>query len=165
MTWKFYYRDGNSWLGVIGSFVQIPLVVFAELVTGLRAAAKGSFQHLPKSKTRTLMTSVLGRRLSGLITTGTIGKGLQRIDTPRGRFALRFIWYLWFFVTMWINLAHYIILRNAVSDMAGETLQENSWDSGQVMTLSTWLPTVIDFALVFRGKPLHHTPYAYIHLF
>lgn len=129
MTWKFYYKDGNSRLGVIGSFVQIPLVVFAELVAGLRAAAKGSFQRLPKSKTRTLMTSVLGRRLSGLITTGTmnkVGKGLQMIDTPRGRFALRFIWYLWFFVTMRINLANYIILRNVVSDMAGETLQENA---------------------------------------
>jgi len=48
------------------------------------------------------------------------------------------------------SLGHLIIIvRLSISTTAGPSLEEGQWGVGQVMALVTWLPTVMDFILVY----------------
>ncbi|KAK4203896.1 hypothetical protein QBC40DRAFT_250740 [Triangularia verruculosa] len=62
------------------------------------------------------------------------------------------LWYIVFFVMMVIMLMDYHVVRQKVSEIAGPSLQEQEWGFGQVMALSTWVPAVLDFAVILTGN-------------
>jgi len=56
------------------------------------------------------------------------------------------------FVCMWMHLVDYAFLRTDVARKAGPSLKEDEFSVGQILALATWLPTVLDFVVVWRGK-------------
>jgi hypothetical protein len=61
-------------------------------------------------------------------------------------------WCVLLFMLMYIALGSFAAKRAITSEAAGPTLEENQWGFGQVMAIATWLPTVLDFAIVAQGK-------------
>ena len=53
------------------------------------------------------------------------------------------------FVFMWTTLAIFIMLRREIADIAGASIQEREWGFGQILALVTWVPTALDFIVVW----------------
>ncbi|KAK0648508.1 hypothetical protein B0T16DRAFT_408322 [Cercophora newfieldiana] len=53
---------------------------------------------------------------------------------------------------MIVSLISFALKRDMTAEVAGPSLEESKWGFGQVMALTTWLPTVADFVLVFQGN-------------
>jgi len=70
------------------------------------------------------------------------------------RFLDRFLALFWLvnFGCMWMHLASFVELRSEVASTAGPSLKEGEFSFGQILALATWLPTIIDFVVVWRGK-------------
>ncbi len=85
------------------------------------------------------------------------GLRLQREASGFGYWVLAWCFLLTGF--MWAALVYFSFRRALMSFVAGESIQENQWGFGQVLALATWLPTVVDFVLVFANnqfKALDH---------
>jgi hypothetical protein len=77
---------------------------------------------------------------------------------PKGSGILRWVvalsvvaWLVMVFALMYLTLATFILKRTLTALAAGPSLEENRWGFGQVMALTVWFPTGVDFILVIRG--------------
>jgi hypothetical protein len=53
---------------------------------------------------------------------------------------------------MIVCLVSFALKREMTAEVAGPSLEESKWGFGQVMALTTWLPTVVDFLLILKGE-------------
>lgn len=53
------------------------------------------------------------------------------------------------------SLAFVVLYRYKISSVSGVSFQENEWGFGQVLAILTWLPTILDFGMVWKGKTEH----------
>ncbi|KAM7183003.1 hypothetical protein V8F20_012769 [Naviculisporaceae sp. PSN 640] len=58
------------------------------------------------------------------------------------------------FTLMWVSITFMVKHRNVVAQVAGPSLQEGDWSFGQILALATWLPTVVDFAVLWKGMSI-----------
>lgn len=56
-------------------------------------------------------------------------------------------------VLMWVSLASFASLRNAIGVYSGPGYSENEWGLGQIMAIMAWLPMLVGCAKIFFGKP------------
>lgn len=75
----------------------------------------------------------------------------DRFTTGCGPF-LASLWSIVPFIFVWYPYGSFIALRWNVSSLAGNSLQENKWGFGQILAIFTWLPTLLDFISVWKGK-------------
>jgi len=69
--------------------------------------------------------------------------------------ALRVLVIIWcglMFTLMYTNMMSLALFRYTAANKAGPSLRENDWGFSQVMALATWVPTVLDFVLIFKGE-------------
>lgn len=62
------------------------------------------------------------------------------------------IWMVMVFTLMCLALATFVIKKTLAARAAGPSLEENEWGFGQIMAVTVWFPTILDFLLVIRGK-------------
>ncbi|KAH6661532.1 hypothetical protein F5X68DRAFT_252896 [Plectosphaerella plurivora] len=53
------------------------------------------------------------------------------------------------FVFMWTTLGVFVRLRAEIADRAGDSIEEGKWGFGQILALITWVPTALDFVVVW----------------
>lgn len=79
-------------------------------------------------------------------------------DSPVVRFVSVSVLYLLpavsltMFTLMWVSLSFLIKHRKIVAEVAGPSLQEGEWSFGQIMAVATWLPTALDFVVIWKGE-------------
>lgn len=84
-------------------------------------------------------------------TTPRVSKG--RSGIPRWVVGLSVLsWMVVVFALMYLTLATFVLKRTLTALAAGPSLEENRWGFGQVMALTVWFPTGVDFILVIRGE-------------
>ncbi len=59
------------------------------------------------------------------------------------------------FLTMWFILAWFIVFNVNQERHAGASDQESQWSFGQILSLATWVPVVIELAYVWWETPAH----------
>jgi len=79
-------------------------------------------------------------------------RSAQATRWPRWVVGLTTVWCITMFALMHLSLVTFSFQRTTISWSAGSSLEENKWGFGQVMALTAWFPTVLDFGLVFRGE-------------
>ena len=72
----------------------------------------------------------------------------------RGKIVALTIWEGVFAFLIYTSLANIVLIRISTSELAGPSWQENKWGFGQVVAATTWLPTMLDFALVYFSELL-----------
>ncbi|KAK4455305.1 hypothetical protein QBC34DRAFT_66931 [Podospora aff. communis PSN243] len=70
----------------------------------------------------------------------------------RGRVLCGAAWSAFLCLGMIACLVTFALKREMTAEVAGPSLEESKWGFGQVMALTTWLPTVVDFLLVLKGE-------------
>ena len=70
----------------------------------------------------------------------------------RWRVACATVWCGSLGLGMVVCLVSFALKREMTAEVAGPSLEEHKWGFGQVMALTTWLPTVVDFLLIFKGE-------------
>ena len=70
----------------------------------------------------------------------------------RWRVACATVWSGSLGLGMVVCLVGFALKREMTAEVAGPSLEERKWGFGQVMALTTWLPTVVDFLLIFKGE-------------
>lgn len=53
---------------------------------------------------------------------------------------------------MWATLTVFVKLRREIHDIAGDSLEESNWGFGQILALVTWVPTALDFIVVWWSE-------------
>ena len=91
---------------------------------------------------------------------------LQATGFSRCRWSFKAVWCLLIIVVVYFNMVAMVLERYDSASMAGPSYSENVWSFGQAMALATWVPTVLDFVLVFKGTTPSHpfTTLSAIHL-
>jgi len=56
------------------------------------------------------------------------------------------------FMWMWMSFGAFVHYHNRVAARAGPTLTESQMGFGQVLALATWLPTLLDFSVIWKGE-------------
>lgn len=64
------------------------------------------------------------------------------------------VWCVSLGLGMAVCLVSFALKREMTVEVADPSLQERMWGFGQVMALTTWLPTVVDFLLISKGELL-----------
>lgn len=54
----------------------------------------------------------------------------------------------------WALLAYFSMLREEIIETAGAADEANEWGFGQVLTLGTWVPVVLEWLYIFCAVPL-----------
>jgi hypothetical protein len=58
------------------------------------------------------------------------------------------------FAFMWWTLGVFVLLRQEIADLAGDSIEEGKWGFGQILALITWVPTALDFIVVWWSEYL-----------
>jgi hypothetical protein len=70
----------------------------------------------------------------------------------RWRVVCAVVWCAFLGFGMIVCLVSFALKREMTAEVAGPSLEESKWGFGQVMALTTWLPTVVDFLLILKGE-------------
>lgn len=61
------------------------------------------------------------------------------------------VWCMYLTVLTYGGLVYLALMRYLMFEVAGGSLRENKWGFGQVLSLATWVPAVVDFVVIWRG--------------
>lgn len=56
------------------------------------------------------------------------------------------------FAFMWTALIVFVLLRGEIAERAGASIEEGKWGFGQILALVTWVPTALDFIVVWWSE-------------
>jgi len=93
--------------------------------------------------------------------TGWIGRSGVKVEEefhPSKLFSiLVMVWCSISLVVLLVLLAIFVRYRSSVIAIAGSSVTELQWGFGQVLAVATWLPTLLDFSVILKGKrsPFH----------
>ncbi|KAK1782957.1 hypothetical protein QBC45DRAFT_175109 [Copromyces sp. CBS 386.78] len=54
-------------------------------------------------------------------------------------------------ISMWVDVMAFIDIRAVASHVAGNSYSENEWGFGQIITVTGWLPMVVQFGRAWRS--------------
>ncbi|KAM7198213.1 hypothetical protein V8F20_006240 [Naviculisporaceae sp. PSN 640] len=75
---------------------------------------------------------------------------LRRLGLPHEVNGIAFTWLP--FIAAVMCLMCFVELRVAMGDLVGDTYSENQWSIGQILAVTAWIPTFVQFVKIWTGE-------------
>jgi hypothetical protein len=151
----YEHQDGNTDLRTSSVIMGWIVWYLTGSLTGLclalylgHLAAKIYYRYRSKVQSKGLASELEVYQIPSAAPRMSKGSGILRWVTILSVVA----WMVVVLALMYLTLATFILKRYLTAFAAGPSLEENRWGFGQVMALTVWFPTGVDFILVTRGK-------------